>query len=138
MSRVTCETRKAYTITIGGKKRRFWSEAAAYYALAKSLLGDKYLAALREVEAWEMNGAGHTLESYIPGHVPAPRPPDGVMSRAERARELFTFYHSGSYEQAPGVEWRTDRWQAYVRRVAKKMRAMDGRAASPGDGGESR
>lgn len=134
VSRVTCETRKAYTVNIGGKRRRFWTEAAAYYALAKSLLGDKYLASLRSVEAWEgterMNTPDNVAMMREVGGAPSPT----EVRRAARARELFTFYHSGSYEQAPGIEWRTDRWQAYVRRVAKKMRALDGARASLRDG----
>lgn len=134
MTRITIETRKVYVIAIGGKKRRFWTEAAAYYALAKSLLGDKYLAALHEVEAWEQ-----TVRDNTPENIDEIRKLDGAPSlatefRAVRARSLFYVAEDvsgwGHYE----THWSSERWSKYVRRVAKKMRAMDAARGPSGEG----
>lgn len=110
MSRVSVETRKAYVITVGGKRIRFWTEAAAYYALARSLVGAKYLAPLWAYETGSDDGViaaqmGITEET--------------VSTRAARARILFYSPEYNSFD--------TCRWKAHIRRVAKKMMAMDRR-----------
>ena len=113
MIRVVASTRKAFTVEIGGKSRRFWTEAAAYYAIAKSLIGKKYLAAIAMVDA----AAG---SSFLEAS-------DVERARAERGRELF--YCPGDSRRPADARdcFDSKRWTAYVRRVAKKLRAMDAR-----------
>lgn len=132
--RVTVETRKAYTIVIGGKKRRFWTEAAAYYALAKYLLGAKYLLALSEVDAWRQ-----TVDQNTPENIDEIRTLDGAPSpatemRAVRARSLFYVAEDVSGYGHYDMHWCSERWTKYVRRVAKKLRAMDARRAAESSG----
>ena len=115
--RVQVEMRKAYTIEIGGKRRRFWTEAAAYYKLAASLLGTRYLGPLRAVESdpfirnTNVELAAEQLDMTVPQ----------VLVRAGRARAMFYLVEADTDTNC----FDTRRWQAYVRRVAKKMRAMD-------------
>lgn len=121
MSRVVVETRKAYVIDIGGKRRRFWTEAAAYYALAASLLGRKYLGALKAVETGDLDSYGDQAVEMLGMTV------ERAKDRADRAQRLF--YRDGGYDEPDYFD--TNRWQAYVRRVASKMRAMDSGKAKP-------
>lgn len=121
--RVAVETRKAYVFEINGKRRRFWTEAAGYYALAKSLLGPKYIGPLKAAEE-----CGADEREFL--H----RKPDDVsaekwQARADRARDMFVRDYDDHYHE-PHSTFESDRWQAYVRRVARKMRAMDRRRAS--------
>jgi hypothetical protein len=120
MSRVAVETRKAYVIAIGGKKRRFWTEAAAYYKLAASLLGQKYLGILRAYEADPDDFQGALTAEAEAHAMTVPQ----VATRGERAAALFCAREWG------GEPFDPRKWQAYVRRVAKKMRAMDARRAA--------
>ena len=129
MSRVVVETRKAYVIDIGGKKRRFWTEAAAYYKLAASLLGRKYLGPLK---AAETHGDVDDFQAELL---------DMTVEQAQRRAErgMYLFHSEGDrYSGEPESYFDTDRWQLYVRRVATKMRAMDKIAAVTLDRCEAR
>ena len=94
-SLVTASTRTVYTATICGVTRKFFTLGAAYYAVAKSLIGRKYLSAI-------------TLED-------AGAATDADRVRADRARALFF----------DGEAFDAKRWTAYVRRVARRLRALD-------------
>lgn len=102
--RITAEPRMSYVVEIGGKRRRFWTVTAAYYALAKSLLGKKYIGPMRAHEAFQDLSPEET-------------------DRAERGAALFCRLDHAAEESY----FDRDRWQAYVRRVARKMRALDER-----------
>lgn len=115
--RVTVETRKAFTIEIGGKRRRFWTEAAAYYKLAASLLGRKYLGALKAIETGD--GVDDFTAAMLGVTV------EQAQSRADRAARLFHRVEDVSGQGHLREYFDTNRWQAYVRRVATKMRALD-------------
>ncbi len=116
--RVTVETRKAYVMEVNGKRRRFWTEAGAYYALAKSLLGPKYIGPLKAAE--ECGADEREFLHRKPDDVSE----DAYRSRVDRARELFVREYDDHYHE-PHEVFESHRWQAYVRRVARKMRAMD-------------
>lgn len=104
-SPVTASTRTVYTVAIGGKQRRFLTAGAAWYALAKALLGGKYLSAWRVAEEYNRTPF-------------ADRPTDAESALAERCQHLFFVDSDG------GPRFNTDKWQAYVRRVARKLRAL--------------
>ncbi len=111
-SPVTASTRTVYTVAIGGKPLRFFTAGAAWYALAKSLVGSKYLPALRMVE-------GYDRSAFVDP------PTDAERARADRADALFfrgqPCDDNGGYPR----EFCTKKWAAYVRRVARKLRALD-------------
>ncbi len=107
-SPVTASTRTVYTVAIGGRRRRFLTAGAAWYALAKSLVGSKYLSAWRAVD------------SYRKGAFIDP-PTDAERDRAERCQHLF-YVDDNHGEQ---THFDTAKWQAYVRRVARRLRALD-------------
>ena len=113
MSRVAVSTRKAFTVEIGGAQRRFWTEAAAYYAIAKSLVGKKYLGAIAMVDA--------------AADFPSIEASDVERSRAKRAHELFHSVEIGDDGDTERAVFDPKKWTAYVRRVANKLRAMDAR-----------
>lgn len=107
-SPVTASTRTVYAVTIGGKPRRFFTAGAAWYALAKSLVGAKYLSAWRAVD-------GYRKSAFIDP------PTDAERDRAERCQHLF--YVDDNHDEQTHFD--TAKWQAYVRRVARKLRALD-------------
>ena len=117
MNRVDRQLRPAFLADMGPDKRRrrFHTEAAAYYAIAKAWLGAKYLAAAREVE-------GRLVDEVVASVDPR------TIARARRAVMLF-------HDQGDGIlesdGWSPKLWQAYVRRVAVKLRAMDRRRNTP-------
>ncbi len=116
MSRVVVETRKAYVVQLGDRRRRFWSAGAAYYAIAKRLLGTKYMAAMKAVDDDGAAVDGLAADLGVPFEI--------VQARAARARALFVIVHRDE-----GDEFSSKLWQAYVRRVAGKLRKLDEHAA---------
>ena len=125
MSRVVVSTRKAFTVEIGGKSRRFWTEAAAYYAIAKSLIGAKYIAAMKAVERdpLRVSEVGWLADMLkVSSEV--------IEERAVRGYALFNSVEQVGHEGQGHVDhayFDSKKWTAYVRRVAKKLRAMDAR-----------
>ena len=112
-SPVTASTRTVYTVAIGGKPRRFFTAGAAWYALAKSLIGNKYLSAWRVVD-------GYSGIAFMDP------PTDAERVRAERCQDLFySVEEIGSDRDIDRTYFDTHKWQAYVRRVARKLRALD-------------
>jgi hypothetical protein len=141
--RVAVETRKAFYVRIGKVRRRFWDEPAAYRALAKAMLLKRY-GWLNKYKAGDAPGcpscdrADDGLFSFpckcdeLPDWVNMD--PAALVIRRARFDRLFTEDvdvsgegHSSRYERM----FIAARWTAYVRRVAKKMRAMDRRRAAP-------
>lgn len=114
-SPVTASQRTVYTATIGGKRRKFHTAGAAWYAIAKSALGAKYLEAMTMVT------------------VDTPEVTDQDRARAARAERLFFAPQCvmGGDEHDYNCRgncagFNSKKWQAYVRRVARKLRALDG------------
>lgn len=110
-SPVTASQRTVYTVAIGGKPRRFFTAGAAWYALAKSLVGSKYLSVWRVVD-------GYDRSAFLDP------PTDAERARAERCQDLFYLDATDRYGE-PVPTFDTRKWQAYVRRVARKLRALD-------------
>ena len=126
MSRVVASMRKAFTVEIGGKSRRFWTEAAAYYAIAKSLIGAKYLAAMKAADRCSDEHCGPMDDLAEELGIPA----EIVTARAVRGYALFNSVEQVGHEGQGRVDhayFDPKKWTAYVRPVAKKLRAMDAR-----------
>lgn len=127
MIRVAVSTRKAFTVEIGGAQRRFWTEAAAYYAIAKSLIGAKYLAAMRAVER---DSLGSTVDETGCLADMLKVSSGAIQDRAARGYALFNSVenvHAEGHGKITHAYFDSKKWTAYVRRVAKKMRALDAR-----------
>ena len=123
-TRVVVERRPAYTITLGKRRKRFATKGAAYYALAKRLVGAKYMGPLASAgygksAKWSVAelSAEHGLSEAV------------IKSRADRAVDLFVYGGVDDYDGEARDYFDSDKWQAYVRRVAKKLRALDEYAA---------
>lgn len=117
-SRVLTERRPRYAIKIGKRRRRYDTRGAAYYALAKYLIGAKYMGPLSVVHGLvkKRNGVDRAADlARICGI-----PEELVEQRAARAMELFVevaYDHPAFFDSG--------RWQEYVRRVAKKLQRFD-------------
>ena len=120
--RIIAERRPVYTVKIGKRNRRFSTKGAAYYALAKRLLVVKYMGPLAT--------AGHSTKLKITTEELAAQTgldADAIRARGERAVEMFITderFDGGAFVDSDGY-FDTGKWQAYVRRVAKKLRALD-------------
>lgn len=118
--RIIAERRPVYTVKIGKRNRRFSTKGAAYYALAKRMLVVKYMGPLA--------AAGYSTKLKITAEELAAQTgldADAIRARGERAVEMFITderFYDGTYGDG---YFDTCKWQAYVRRVAKKLRALD-------------
>ena len=108
---VTVETRKAFVVTVGGVRRKFWSRGPAYYAIAKEMLVAKY-------------GHMDTAESW-PGL-------DDDAFKVRRERYYAMFWRRSDQDWAPSDDGHFDvaHWTRYVRRVARRLRMRDERQAA--------
>ena len=118
--RIIAARRPVYTVKIGKRNRRFSTKGAAYYALAKRMLVVKYMGPLA--------AAGYSTKLKITAEELAAQTgldADAIRARGERAVEMFITderFYDGTYGDG---YFDTGKWQAYVRRVAKKLRALD-------------
>lgn len=119
-ARVTVSRRPSYLIKIGKRNRRFPSKTAAYYALAKRMLVIKYMPPLA--------AAGYSTKRKATADEVAAETGldvDVVKTRGERAVEMFISderFSDGTYGDG---YFDGGKWKSYVRRVAKKLRALD-------------
>lgn len=121
-ARVVVERRPSYAVDLGGgKRRRFATKGAAYYALAKRAIGVKYMRALA------VAGHGHRCQRLTAEQAADETglSVDAIKARAERAADLFVTCSIAREGELDGEYFDSDKWVAYVRRVAKKWRALD-------------
>lgn len=117
--RIVRDVTPTFVVVIAGRRKRFHTEGAAYYAHVKAQLGAKYLAAIEVCETHERNEAS--------GAGGSKSPTDVELRRYERAVEMF--YTPATYDSPSHFD--PKRWTEYVRRCVTKMRAMDGRIPKP-------
>lgn len=102
--------RYTFDAVIAGRRRRFSTKRAAYFALASALLTARY-AYVEDESQYELRG-GEVHEHEF-----------RVRHWTERGEELFTD------EDAPTYSKRGEKFFDHVRRVARKLRALDEHAA---------
>lgn len=141
---VTAEPRTSFVAVVHGKRRKFWTRPAAYYAVAKAALLAKYRD-LDDPGVWlrtcgSCGGTGvvytgdfsngragfgdNTCDCERRRPAWAEMEPEMLAVRIGRYRALFC-------AEDPDMGWhfRPDRWSVYVRRVAKRLRMRDARKA---------
>lgn len=127
---MTREVPTSNTCTVWRAEGRwFLRESAAYYAIAKALVSKKYPRWLGDHDLDEplvgLDCVGQTHGDRMADFEGLPN----WRARRDRRHKLFVTDVPASYEEAGGEYFDPDKWQAFVRRVARFLMFVDRRRA---------